>query len=398
MKKLSDLSLPIASHQANIQRLGVAYGAVIYDHVESTEKRLIDAVEDLVIAVSAASSPSKIAMAIKKAEFIIKEIRMKGYAKSEEIIFFDLVELAVNESKWGKSVTKALSGAAALSVPSERAILSLVKNGFFDGKSVNGWFEHIADNDLSRIVGYSTQGALSGMTIDQIRRGIIGTKAANYSDGIIAASRSDAEAMARTIVSGVANAAKMELYRENQDVVLQVQILSTLDGKTCPVCASIDGKRYGVDDPKPYLPIHPNCRCVYIPVTAMSDEESTTRPMANADFDAEAKRLYQNRYPDKNYDDLSASTREKYYYQAMRSFESRTGSPAYSQAPGSMTFKQYFQSMTEQQKQDWLGPQRYEIYKRGNLPLSDFIRPYPDREFTVKRLKELDIRAMKQAG
>lgn len=112
--------------------------------------------------------------------------------------------------------------------------------------------------------------------------------------------------------------------------------------------------------------------------------------MANADFYAEAKRMYHEKYPGKKFDDLAASTKRRYYYQAIHEYEHRTGKPAFSQAKGSMTFQQYFLRMSEQQKKDWLGPRKYEMWKSGRYKIEDFIPPYPEKAFTVKQLKELD--------
>lgn len=47
--------------------------------------------------------------------------------------------------------------------------------------------------------------------------------------------------------------------------VRQVMWSATLDGKTNPEDASYDGKVYEIDDDsKPEVPLHPNCRCLYV--------------------------------------------------------------------------------------------------------------------------------------
>ena len=39
------------------------------------------------------------------------------------------------------------------------------------------------------------------------------------------------------------------------------------DHKSCPVCKEFDGTTFRDDDPDlPKLPLHPNCRCIMIPV------------------------------------------------------------------------------------------------------------------------------------
>jgi hypothetical protein len=75
----------------------------------------------------------------------------------------------------------------------------------------------------------------------------------------------------------------------------------------------------------------------------------------------------------------------------MRFYEKRTGKPAYTQVSGSVSFRDYFEkNMTDDQRLKWLGPERFKIWQRGNLPLDKFIPPYPDKRLTVEKMKELD--------
>ena len=46
--------------------------------------------------------------------------------------------------------------------------------------------------------------------------------------------------------------------------------------------------------------------------------------------------------------------------------------------------------MTDQQQKDWLGPERYKLYKDYKLPLDRFIPPYPNKQMTIVELKEHD--------
>ena len=60
--------------------------------------------------------------------------------------------------------------------------------------------------------------------------------------------------------------------------------------------------------------------------------------MAKSDFLKDAKEAYKKRFPKKNWDSLSDSTKKKYYYEAMRLNEQRTGEAAYTQVSGSVSF------------------------------------------------------------
>lgn len=243
------------------------------------------------------------------------------------------------------------------------------------------------------------EGVRSGWTIQEMTRRIVGTKANNYTDGLLETSRSHATTMAITLCSGVANNTKDQFYQANDDVVIGVEWLDTLDSRTCSRCGGLSRKRWKTKEPHPVPPAHHNCRCVLIPVTELTDlGDDAFRPAANADFDAEAKELYETKYPGKKYEDLAPSTRKKYFYEAQKAYTARTGNPPYRQVPGGMTFSEYFEQMPEKEKERYLGPGRYEVWKNGNLPLTKFFPPYPERTYTVKELKEMDKKRFIRLG
>lgn len=78
-----------------------------------------------------------------------------------------------------------------------------------------------------------------------------------------------ADRLIRTEASHVFNAAAMERY-ENSGVE-QVEVLVEDDDKICDDCKELDGKIYNIDK-APTLPIHPNCRCCYVPVVQRNNE------------------------------------------------------------------------------------------------------------------------------
>ena len=128
-----------------------------------------------------------------------------------------------------------------------------------------------------------------------------------------------------------------------------------------------------------------------LPVTPASDFADEQRPMAKADFMAEAQRSYEEKNKGEKFSDLEDDEKKKLYYQAMREYEKRTGKPAYEQSDGAVSFREYFtEHMTEQQRKDWLGPERYKLWKKGGLKLDKFIPPYPQKRLTVEELKKLD--------
>ena len=58
----------------------------------------------------------------------------------------------------------------------------------------------------------------------------------------------------------------------------QQMYCATLEGNTCEECAEYDGKYFDIDDDsKPDIPLHPNCRCLYINVPPVENWKPTKR-------------------------------------------------------------------------------------------------------------------------
>jgi SPP1 gp7 family putative phage head morphogenesis protein len=95
---------------------------------------------------------------------------------------------------------------------------------------------------------------------------IRGTRKALYRDGIMETTRRGSQAMVRTAVNHTATQSRDLLYKQNEDMIKEVQWISTLDGRTTPQCQDLDGTTWPVNSgPRP--PAHINCFIDYqIPI------------------------------------------------------------------------------------------------------------------------------------
>ena len=390
-KKIADLAQQIADHQARLQVIGSNWGEQINNALDATEKKFLERLQKELKNFDFVPNQKKTLEQLKKINEKLVKIRAQAFSDAQKNVENESKKLAKNESKWGKRVTKEMTGEKKLNEPSETSLSRVVENSLSSGRTLHQWFLKIAADDAARIETVVQQGFSSGWTVDQIADNITGTAENGYKDGVFNTTRREAVNMARTVCNGVANSAKMEFYQANDDVIIGFEILSTLDGRTCPVCASLDRKRYKMDETPPSLPLHNMCRCVLLPVTPASDFADEQRPMAKADFMAEAQRAYEAKNKERKFSELDDDQKKKLYYQAMREYEKRTGEPAYEQSDGAVSFRDYFnEHMTEQQRKDWLGPERYKLWKRGGISLDKFIPPYPQKRMTVEELKKLD--------
>ena len=85
-------------------------------------------------------------------------------------------------------------------------------------------------------------------------------------DGLSLAAN-EAAMLARTYVQAANIGAQAAVYKQNEDVIKGYKWLATLDNRTCQNCAVGDGHVYGIHDKRPGLPLHPGCRCLWLPVT-----------------------------------------------------------------------------------------------------------------------------------
>ena len=74
-----------------------------------------------------------------------------------------------------------------------------------------------------------------------------------------------AELIARTETIRAMSEASLERYEESK-VVQMVEFEATGDERLCEECASLDGKRFTLDESHGVIPVHHECRCVFIPV------------------------------------------------------------------------------------------------------------------------------------
>ncbi|MBQ8286360.1 MAG: minor capsid protein [Thermoguttaceae bacterium] len=210
--------------------------------------------------------------------------------------------------------------------------------------------------------------------------------------------RNGAVALARTVINGVSNNARIETIRENADAIDGARFVGTLDGKTCPHCGALDGAVWGPDelDKIRRPPLRVSCRCCVVPHVVLKGPDGKvfeigSRPAANADFDALAKEAYneaaRKKSSPRRWDDLSPSTRLKYYYKAQKDFEKRTGKPAYRQVSPSTTFAEYFERQDDAFKRSWLGAKRYEAYRNG-AKFGDVAKPSATYRATLPELPQ----------
>lgn len=343
---------------------------------------------------------------IRRLERLIKKIektRAPGFSLARDLAFQtarDVAELSsdqtVSEATAARREADFLPRKPRPKKVDAATLSKIVDYQPVEGWSIAGWFDALSRSDMERIANVVTRAAVEGLTVSAVAREIRGTKENGYADGILQTTRNGAVKLARTMINGVSNNARIETIKENADAIDGARFVGTLDGKTCPHCGALDGTVWGPDklDQIRRPPLHISCRCCVVPHVKLRGPDGEvfeigSRPAANADFDALAKEAYnkaaRQRKSARRWDDLSPSTRLKYYYKAQKDFEERTGKPAYRQVSPSTTFAEYFERQDDAFKRSWLGAKRYEAYRNG-ATFGDLVKPAATYRATTAEL------------
>lgn len=194
-------------------------------------------------------------------------------------------------------------------------------------------------------------GFIESQTTGEIVRKIRGTKALNYTDGLINITRHNAESVVITAIAHTANVAQTALYEANEGVLKGYRYTATLDTRTTELCASRDGNFYKIGKPRPALPAHIRCRSRYVAVVKSFKELG---------LDVE----------------LPEGTRA-----------SMDG-----QVPAKTTYQQWLKKQSVARQNEVLGVAKAKIFREGNLPLDKFVSPTGH----VYTLDQLKVRNVKQ--
>ncbi|KQN09971.1 hypothetical protein ASE85_03305 [Sphingobium sp. Leaf26] len=212
----------------------------------------------------------------KRLEVLLNELRQINEAVYKRVasgLKADLVDYASYEVDWAANGLKdATWPTVMLTLPPANYLATLVETSPIDGHLLKSWTDHMSTRRHQRIEQAIRVGLVEGEGLDKIITRVRGTKANNYTDGILNISRNSAQSLVLTASSTIANNAREEVYKRNSRLIKKLKWVSTLDSRTSPICQSRDGQLYDLDKPHPTAPAHIRCRSLLIPITKSFDE------------------------------------------------------------------------------------------------------------------------------
>lgn len=161
--------------------------------------------------------------------------------------------------------TLTVEGAASASLFNNVALSPEQVRSFFVETPLGG---RLIDEWVARSFSSSVQEAIraemnAGVLLGEGYPGIV----RRLTQGLDVFSRREAVTLARTYIQAANVEAQRQVFEANRDVVRGWIWQATIDNRTCLLCAALDGREYGWDEPHPPMPRHPRCRCLRRPKT-----------------------------------------------------------------------------------------------------------------------------------
>jgi SPP1 gp7 family putative phage head morphogenesis protein len=274
----------------------------------------------------------------------------------------DLDQLAIYQSEFEIRAIESIAPATVnLAVPAAAQVIQSLRlnpmsiKGASGGKLLESFLDDYSKAERDLMTGVIRQGFFEGKTTAQIITALVGTKANNYTDGALAISKRNAEAVVRTSVQHSAMQGTMMAFQENESVLNGYQWVSTLDSRTSTICRSLDGVvfKFGKG---PVPPAHVNCRSRIVPEL------------------------------DDKYDWLTEG-------------ETRSSIDGY--VPADQNYYEWLKGQPAGFQDDALGKTRAKLFRDGGIGPNEFARLNLGRNFeplTLDEMRRKDPLAFKRAG
>lgn len=225
----------------------------------------------------------------RRLQLLLREVRATiatNFETASTTMAQQLTLLAKTESTWITNDVNRQAGVALIEAGLSAAQLeSIVGDLIIRGAPSAEWWTGQSVTLQNKFAQAIRLGLAQGETNADLVKRIRGTRDAGYTDGVMFITRRDANSLVRTSVQTVANAARLETYKANADVVGELQFVATLDDRTTQQCAALDGKRWKLDGTPvghdiafQQPPLHWNCRSTLIPVTVTWKEMGFDAP------------------------------------------------------------------------------------------------------------------------
>lgn len=322
----------------------------------------------------------------------VENIRNEAWEQSTELLEAEVVALSQHEPlSISNMLTITLPVQIETVLPTARLLRSIALSRPFQGRILKDWASSLEAEDLRQIHNAIQLGMTAGEDMQTIARRVVGTTTLYGEDGVTALSRRQVQAITRTAVMHVSNAARSAFFLENADVITQEYFVATLDARTTAICRSLDGKRFELGK-GPIPPLHFNCRSLRI--AAIDGNLLGDRP---------SNPTYEGQFLDEfaadegieqvsSRDDLPYGTKGSY-----DKFVRKRARELIGPIPAVTTYQVWLEGQSVGFQNDLLGVTKAKLFRDGGLKLDRYV----DRngnELTLHELAQRERQAFIDAG
>lgn len=322
--------------------------------------------------------------------------RQRGEAMDEAFrpLIEEAQQLAVDEARFQvASAELALPLEVDFTTPPAQTLRSLVVSRPFQGRVLRDHVRNLARADRDRIMAAVRLGIVEGEGTDDIVRRVIGTARQQGADGTLGITRRQVDALVRTVVSHVSNAARDSVWQANADIIEGLRWTATLDGRTSAICRARDGTVYPLNSgPRP--PAHFRCRSVMV---AVFDAETVvgSRPFVR---DTRTPRAREVDFRQQARDEAGNRWRRMDRTQRRRAVAERRrlwSEENIGRVPAVETYQTWLQRQSASFQDEVLGPTRGALFRRGGLTLDRFVNRR-GQELTLDQLRRTERAAFER--
>jgi SPP1 gp7 family putative phage head morphogenesis protein len=338
-------------HSINLLRFSANERRVILKMLKRLENDLVArllATEGLTLAQTRRMEALFVA-----SESIIQQ-SYKTVARQQQASLLDVAQYEVEQTT---VLVNRTVGAPLMSVGVPEATLrALVADDIVLGLPAKDWWAAQAKQLKAAFQNTIRRGVFAGETLSELTRRVRGTRESGFTDGLMQTSTRNAEALIRTAVQSVTNAARYETLQANDGVIGGQQWLSTLDSRTTEICMALSGQAWDFegnpigDTTQPFPgppPAHWGCRSTLIPVL-----KSWEQLIREAKGDEKLGRKLDR-------------------------IESKIGKGTQASMDGQvvadMDYSSWLKMQSLETQREILGPARLDLWKNGKIGLTDLI-------------------------
>lgn len=328
--------------------------------------KLMEELEKELVALVAQYDPSSLTRTAAQQKRLVKmlddarSIIKDSYSNLSKTSLKDSAKAANAINKEVVSIINESSGISLISYnASLQEIRQIAKGTLIHGAKSAEWWSRQAGDLQFKFEVQMREAMTNGESIGDMVRRIRGTWDKDkrmFVGGIMRASTANAAALARTSVINIANQSRIDLYRENSDVVGGMEWLSVLDSRTSTICKALDGLRWDLD----YKPIG----------------HSKNWPGATAHWSCRSSQVPFI----KGLDDLPETTQKKIS-------KNKRAQSGFKQGPVSINtkYEDWFTKQPKADQKEILGPTKYKMWNDGKLSIAD-LTDVTNRPLTVDEL------------